>query len=541
MQAIYTLLLALFVSMVLVPPLARIAGPLKLTDQPGERKIHFHAIPRTGGIAIVIGALAPILLWVPLRPDLFAFTSAVGVLFVAGVLDDRFNLDFRLKLLGQLIAALIVILGGDVLIEYIPFFSETPLPSVVSLPLTILVLVGVTNAVNLSDGLDGLAGGLGLLALGGLAVLAYQGDDLPALMVALAMMGATFGFLRFNTHPAQIFMGDTGSQFLGFGVAFLAIVTTQRADSAVSKMVPLLILGLPILDTLTVMVLRIADGRSPFMADRTHLHHRLLNAGLSQPQAVALVYLAQALLVFIAYMMRYSLDAAVVVVYVLFAAAILAGVHTLVRHGGLEQDRPHPIRRLLGLNDAVHRFVRRLLVKTPYAVLNLVLPLILLLGAAMLPISDHDIVLLSGTMLAIFALSLMRSSALQLWIERLTAYVTVVIVVYLASEVPALTTHPALLLAFFSTLGILVGIWVRFSRVKFQISSLDVLILLIAVVVPNLSGDWFAYFGIMALESVILFYSIEVLLTARKNPWNPLRVATLASLSILTVKGILAL
>ena len=139
MQAVYVLLLALSVSMVLIPPLSRFAGRLGLTDTPNERKIHTAPIPRIGGIALVVGAVIPILLWVPMERDLSAFMLAVGVLFVFGVLDDRFNLDYRLKLLGQMLAALIVTLGGGVLITAIPFFSDGSLPSLIAVPLTVFV------------------------------------------------------------------------------------------------------------------------------------------------------------------------------------------------------------------------------------------------------------------------------------------------------------------------------------------------------------------------------------------------------------------
>ena len=214
MQAIYILLLALVLSMLLIPALKRLAGPLKLTDEPSARKIHDRAIPRTGGIAIAAGTLIPVLLLVPLTQGAMAFAVAGTLLFMAGLLDDRLDLDYRLKLAGQIAAALIVVLGGEIQIEKLPFVDVARADPLWSVPLTVLVLVGITNAVNLSDGLDGLAGGISVLALGCLAAFAYQTEDRVAFAMALAMMGATFGFLRFNSNPAQIFMGDSGSQFL---------------------------------------------------------------------------------------------------------------------------------------------------------------------------------------------------------------------------------------------------------------------------------------------------------------------------------------
>lgn len=540
MQAIYVLLLSLFVSMVLIPPLSRLAGPLGLTDRPGGRKIHQVPVPRTGGVAIVAGTLVSVLLWVPMRPDLLAFVVAAGLLFLFGVLDDRFNLDYRFKLLGQTLAALIVTVGGGVLIQDIPFIAAGSLPAPFALGLTVFVLVGLTNAVNLSDGLDGLAGGISLLALGCLSVLAYQGEDPAALMVAFAMMGATFGFLRFNTNPAQIFMGDTGSQFLGFGTGVLAIIVTQRADSAVGTLIPILILGLPILDTITVMVRRIAAGRSPFSADRLHLHHQLLRAGLTQYEAVVLVYAAQALLIAMAYFMRYSADAAVLSAYLAFAALLLFGVGLLSRHHAqLEPSSPRLERQPVGMDLLVFLNRARLLTNGPFLLLNVAVPLVLLLGALSVPAVSTDVGALTGLLLVAFLLALWLSSPVSAWIERLTVYVVAVAVVHLAPERPGLADQDGLVLALFVVIGVLTAIWVRFASDAFQVSSLDMLILLIAVLMPVLPGPWFEAYGMEVLQSVILFYAIEVLMAERKRPWDPLRLGALGALATLSLKGLL--
>lgn len=539
MQAIYVLLLSLFVSMVLIPPLSRFAPALGLTDKPDSRKIHTKLIPRTGGIAIVIGAITPVLLWVPWRADLRAFVLAVGVLFIFGVLDDRFNLNYRLKLLGQLLAALTVTLGGGVMIDQIPFLGTLELPPAVAVPLTVFALVAVTNAVNLSDGLDGLAGGISLLALGCLSILAYQGEDVAALMVAFAMMGATFGFLRFNTHPAQIFMGDTGSQFLGFGTGVLAIIVTQSDDCAVSKLIPVLILGMPILDTLTVMVRRIAEGRSPFSADRLHLHHQLLAAGLNQYQAVALVYIAQALLILLAYLMRYSADLFVLAVYLVFAATILVSIGLLSRHHtqAIERRLPAGVAGLwLAFTSLLN--LTRLMTRVAYQLLRVLVPLVLLLGALVAPSVSRDVALLAGVLLVGLLLLLWLSPQRHMPLERLIAFVTAVAVVYLASGASLLQGQTRLLLALFALIGILTAVRVRYSTAGFEVSSMDLLILLIALVLPTLSGPWFDRYGLEALESVILFYAIEVSMVERSlMPYCPLRIGMGAALLLILVKG----
>lgn len=540
MQSVYVLLLALSISLVLIPPLSRFAERLGLTDAPNSRKIHTTRIPRVGGIAIVIGSITPIVLWVPLGPELRAFVIAVGVLFVFGVLDDRFNLNYRLKLLGQGLAALIVTLGGGVLIRTLPFVGDISLHPLIAVPLTVFVLVGITNAVNLSDGLDGLAGGISLLALGCLSMLAWQSGNQSAVMVALAMMGAIFGFLRFNTNPAQIFMGDAGSQFLGFGAGVLAIIVTQRADSAVGVLIPLLILGLPVLDTLTVMVRRIAAGRSPFSADRTHLHHRLLNAGLNQTQAVTLIYATQALLVLLAWLLRYSTDAVVLGVYLLFAAAIFLILNRLARHQYEQALQPHLATEtdISALDSHPFWFLSGLLARIPFFLLSLAVPTILVLGALLASAVDHDIGNLAGILLVGLLLTRWLPPRLQFYFERLTLYVVAVTIVYVAAISPEFAGHTHALLTLFAFIGLLTAIWMRFSGATFQTSSLDILILLIALVVPNIGELWFKFLGIVALESIMLFYAIEVLLVERNGALNPLRIGLFGALAVLTFKGL---
>jgi UDP-GlcNAc:undecaprenyl-phosphate GlcNAc-1-phosphate transferase len=159
------------------------------------------------------------------------------------------------------------------------------LPAWVAVPLTVVAIIGVTNAINLADGLDGLAGGISLLSFCCIGYLAYLEGDISVGLAALAFIGAIFGFLRFNTHPATIFMGDTGSQLLGFAAITLSLALTQR-QTALSPLLPLILLGFPVLDTLTVMITRILRKRSPFSADRNHFHHNLLDLGFRHPESV---------------------------------------------------------------------------------------------------------------------------------------------------------------------------------------------------------------------------------------------------------------
>ncbi len=342
MSLFTSFLFALMTSMLLVPVLQRYAGTLGLIDTPDPRKVHQRLVPRSGGVAIVAGALLPIALWAPADALLAHLLLGAMVIVLFGFLDDRQSLDYRLKFLGQGLAALIAMRGG-LLIEVWPFFGIEPVPAVLSYPTTFLFLIGVTNAINFSDGLDGLAGGISLVTLGAIAFIAgtpagqaltqtaldlivgdaEQGRDIA--LYAIAIIGGLCGFLRYNNYPAVIFMGDSGSQFLGFMTAGLAIVLTQHFDSALNPAIVLLLFGLPILDTFSVMVWRMRRGESPFRPDRKHFHHRLLDMGFRHYEAVASIYVVQAVLVLLALAVRFSADVVVVSIYLVACALIVVG------------------------------------------------------------------------------------------------------------------------------------------------------------------------------------------------------------------------
>jgi len=282
--------LALFLSFVLVPLASRYANALGLMDAPDERKVHSQAIPRAGGIAIVIAFFVPALFWLSDIASLLGFFSGAAIIAVFGFLDDRHNLNYKWKFLGQILGVAIF-LASNIEITKTPFLGLGDLLPWVSYPVMAIFILGVINAVNLSDGLDGLAAGSSLLSLGFIALLGYGAAEYTIAIIAVSAMGALTGFLRFNTHPATIFMGDTGSQFLGYVAGCLAIMLTQAPSLAVSPVLAILIVGLPILDTFLVMVLRLYAGESPFKPDKQHLHHQLLSKGLMHYQAVGAIYL----------------------------------------------------------------------------------------------------------------------------------------------------------------------------------------------------------------------------------------------------------
>lgn len=533
-RAAYSFVLALFLAMALIPVLVRLAGPAGLLDAGGGRKVHDRPVPRIGGVAIFVGFIVSVLIWVPLRTDLSAFLAAATLQFLFGLLDDRFNLDYRLKLLGQALAAGVVIIAGDVLIARVPFWPGGLLPELLAVPFTILVLVAVTNAVNLSDGLDGLAGGIGLLAAAGLAVLSYPAGDPAVFMVLVTLVGAIFGFLRFNTFPARLFMGDSGSQLLGFSIGVLAIVTTQPSSSGISPVVPLLVLGLPILDTLTVMTGRIRRGQSPFTADRTHLHHRLLDAGLSHKEAVGLIYGAQFLLMAIAYLLRERADGMLLLTYLVFCALALLGLR------GLEHYRSHGPHRKRLVRARAWLLRLRALRRLPLQVLAAGIPLFLAAGALASGTVGPDIGVLALTLLVLLAALLLTRRLPILAIERLSAYTTAIAILYLLAEAPpGLTQGCKLCLpVLFWALALSSLILVRAWRQGFRLTTLDVLILLAALTAPLLRDLGLHEIGLLALKAIVLFYGIEILMLERERRWDALRVGVIATLAILAARGL---
>lgn len=291
LRLVLSCLIAGLTAYALTPPVRRFAWAVGAVDRPGVRRINRRAVPRMGGLAIVAGFA----LTVPLitAPDLKLLGILVGGLVIAmlGAADDLLDLRPWQKLLGQTLAAAVALRAG-LRIETISIFFG-PLPfrplDALSAPLTLLWIVGCTNAVNLIDGLDGLAVGVSAIGSGTLLAVALLLGERQAALLLAALSGACLGFAPWNRSPASIFMGDVGAQFLGYVLATSSILGLFKFPAAVGFLVPLLAMSLPLCDTAFAVLRRIAHGRSPFAADSGHLHHRLLAAGYSQRQAVSIL------------------------------------------------------------------------------------------------------------------------------------------------------------------------------------------------------------------------------------------------------------
>ncbi len=295
-------------------------------DYPKDRGVHKKPMPRMGGVAIVLGFVVTALLVFHFeqsmnRRQFLGFI--IGALMIAGLgmVDDMKNLPAKLKFCVQIFAALIVIMSGTKI--QVVLWPVTAYLQKFSVPITLVWIVGVTNAVNLIDGLDGLAAGVTSIAALSLMVLCVMTGSTTAVMLTAALAGACLGFLPRNFNPAEIFMGDTGSTFLGFVLAVTSILGVFKGYALLAMIVSVLCVGLPVFDTICAMLRRIAKNQPIMQPDRGHLHHKLIDRGFSQRQAVLIMYTISLLLGILAIFISFKESGTIVVVVLTFIVLCL--------------------------------------------------------------------------------------------------------------------------------------------------------------------------------------------------------------------------
>ena len=295
------LLCAFAVSFLMCPLVKSFAYRIGAIDVPKDnRRMHKKPVPRLGGLAIFLGFMVSMLLFVKIDHQLKGILLGASIIVVLGVVDDMSPLRASFKFCVQIVAALVAVFHG-VVIEILSnpnVFAENPYWELnwLSIPITVLWIVGITNAVNLIDGLDGLACGVSTISAVSMLVIALLVSEGDVALVMASLVGACLGFMPYNRNPAKMFMGDTGSTFLGYILATISIQGLFKYYAIVSFAVPFLILGLPMFDTLFAIIRRLAHGQNPMAPDRGHIHHRLIDMGLSQKQAVAALYVISSIL-----------------------------------------------------------------------------------------------------------------------------------------------------------------------------------------------------------------------------------------------------
>jgi UDP-GlcNAc:undecaprenyl-phosphate/decaprenyl-phosphate GlcNAc-1-phosphate transferase len=287
---LYATLFICFIASILITPLVKkLALKIGATDQPNSRKVHQTIMPRLGGLAIFVSYLIGFMILMPESPYKYPILLGSIVIVITGIVDDVFEISARWKLLGQVIAALIVVLNGvDIDFINLPFGGQIEF-GIFTIPLTILWIVGITNAINLIDGLDGLAAGvssIALITISGMAIIMGNGF---VVSMGFILLGSTLGFLIYNFHPAKIFMGDTGALFLGYMIGVLSLLGFKNV-AVISFIVPIIILGVPISDTIFAIIRRIVHKQPLAAPDKSHLHHCLLRLGYGHKKTVLIIY-----------------------------------------------------------------------------------------------------------------------------------------------------------------------------------------------------------------------------------------------------------
>lgn len=530
------------ISMAIIPVMARFAPRLGMIDRPDPRKVHVVPVPRAGGVGIVLGSLIPIAAWLPMNGLVGSFLFGAMVLLVFGVWDDIKELGHFVKFAGQFLAVIPVVYYGGLYVTHLPFMGLDSISESIGKPFTVFALVGMINAINHSDGLDGLAGGMSLLSLSCMAYLAFLADDNLVVLTALATIGGVFGFLRYNTHPARVFMGDGGSQFLGFTLGFLAVYLVERANTALSPALPALILGLPIVDILAVFAQRVYHGMNWFRATKNHIHHRLLQLGFDHYEAVVIIYSIQFLLVVSAVLFSYESDFLIASFY----AAICAAVFVFLVVAERSKWRAHRSSHGSRLGKIIQTVKKhRLFTAVPMNIVLIAISALFIFVSVSATNVPRDLGMASSVLAAVLLSYLIFRKGSDSVIGQAVNYVTAAFVVYLESRY--FGQHTPLMdigeIVYFAMLAVITGIIIRYdTRAEFRTTPLDYLVIFIVLfagfLLYNLPEK--ADLGLMAIKLVVLFYGCELIYARTQGKkWYVLNLSALGSLLVLAVRGMI--
>jgi UDP-GlcNAc:undecaprenyl-phosphate GlcNAc-1-phosphate transferase len=337
-------MLICFITSILITPLVKkLAFKVGATDKPNQRKVHEKIMPRLGGLAIYISFVVGLLVLRPEDPYNIPIIIGSLIIIITGILDDIMELSAKVKMAGQIVAALVVVMWGGLQVSFVnlPLFGQLEF-GFLSIPITILWIVGITNAINLIDGLDGLAAGvssIALITISGMAII--MGNTFVVAMGAI-VLASTLGFLIYNFYPAKIFMGDTGAMFLGYIISVLSLLGFKNV-TFISFIIPIIILGVPISDTFFAIIRRILNKKPLSAADKSHLHHCLLRLGFTHRQTVIMIYAMAAIFGLIAVIFSQAKVWGSLVVI----AVLILGIELFAERIGLMGKDHRPLHKLL--------------------------------------------------------------------------------------------------------------------------------------------------------------------------------------------------
>ena len=549
MSSLFAICISFYITLVLVPPLRRIARRISLVDQPDERKIHVAAIPRVRGVGIIAGALATFSLWVwavhyPFTPQLKGLLIGIIILSVTGILDDFFNLHYKKKLFGQCLAVALTLFFTRDYIVYLGVWSDTGemvLSPFAGVALTFVFIAGITNAINLSDGLDGLAGGLSIFIFTALAIISFLDGRMELLIACFAVIGALLAFLRYNSFPANVFMGDTGSLFLGFTAAVISIALTQNKDSAIARMLPLLILGLPVMDMVFVFFLRLSRGMSPFKPDRKHFHYQFMRIGFSHAYAVVWMYFLQSLLFLLSINLRYSAEIWVLGAFTAIFGSVLLFFYIAWRFHLTFSGGPKKVAARLNFNaKPYYRWVKSLSFNYVYVMVP-----VGLLGFSFTAENIDMSFTGAVALLSITSLILVRiNRSLFSYSVRLTLYIFCLVLMLYTQHITLPIVHFSIQTVhhlFWASIALAVVVYhlvTRFEALKD--TTLDYIILYMVLGVVLFPSELIARWHLMTVTGgmLVFLWGSHLIWNTKKNPWNLLNASGLAGTVVILVRGL---
>lgn len=540
MTYLLVLITSLAISMAIIPVMVRFAPRFGMIDKPDSRKVHAHPIPRAGGVGIVLGSLVSMAMWLPMDALTVAYLFGSAILLIFGVWDDICELGHYAKFVGQLIAVAPVVYYGDLYVTHLPLMGFETIPDFIGKPFTIFALMGMINAINHSDGLDGLAGGMSLLSLSCMAYLAFLANGELVMLIAMAVIGGVFGFLRYNTYPAKVFMGDGGSQFLGFTVGFVVLLLIERINPALSPALPALLLGLPIIDILAVFVQRIYQGMNWFRATKNHIHHRLLELKFHHYEAVIIIYSIQAFFVVSAVFLGYESDFLILSLYIGVCALIFLFLIVAKNekwHTHRRQNKSHFVTYI--------QFAKysKLFVNYATQIVAIVIPTMFLGISVLASRIPDDFGFSAGALALILVLTLIFGTKESIALRAIN-YITAAFVVYLETKYMGNKSYifSSIDFGLYTLLAIFIWLSVRYaSNLEFKTSPTDFLVIFLVLIAGFISRNQFQQeiIGIMAIKLVILFYGCELIFAKLKKKVNSLNISALMTLSILSARSLI--
>lgn len=537
----YIFLTALMASLLVMPSLYNLSIKVGGVDVPdNERKIHDKVVPRIGGIAILSGLLIAVLLFCATTPFISGLVTGGLIIFFVGFIDDLRGLTSVQKLAGQIIGASVgVIISQNHIKSLGDLFSmgNIELPTAIAIPFTIFCIVGLINSLNMIDGLDGLAGGVSAIACLAFAILAFENGSLQVFLVSVALLGAVIGFLAHNSYPARIFMGDAGSNLLGFTLGMLAVRLADVAPG-ISPVAILITLSVPVCDTIFVISRRLLGGRPVMRADRAHLHHRLLDIGLGHKASVLAVFGWSYFMSAVAVIYHNAKDSSLFL-FVIIATVIFYLLLYVMSKWPMNADTIPVDTSLIGTewHAGLDKMGNRLLFLARYLIV-LILALTLPVDLGPAPIhAAISVILLCFLVLGITVNRSWSSPLLLIALYLTGAYLLFEMENFGRSVTIAGVSLLPLSAVLFVLLSLLIGVKIYLSK-RFSIlmnSAFEFFVLLAVIFIPLLPDEITAPYHLLTVagKSIIIFVAYKLILISNEARRN--RVVILASMLALLV------